>query len=469
MNPTTKKLKVLLINISLRPNSDKLIFPIGIGYIATAIKLAGFELEILDLDILKLPSEELKKTLKQIDFDVVTMGCIVTGYKYVKELSKIIKECRDVPIIVGNSVATSIPKILLGKTAADIGIIGEGDITIVELLHALEQGKSIDNIPGIFYKKNGEIKFTKERPLIPNLDNLPFINYDLFNMEVYLKKYKLGITKPYPIEFEKITALPINTARGCPFNCTFCYHVFKNKKYRYRSAQNISKEISLLKNKYGVNYVEFFDELTLFSKKRVAEIADTLLQNNPHLFWVGDCRGDLFGENDLALAKKLKQSGCVCLGYSLESADENILKTINKKMSVEQFKTQTRILKEAGIPVITSLVLGYPEETLESLQKTFDVCYESGIYPSAGYLLPQPGTPMYEYAKKMGKIQDEEEYLLNIGDRQDLHINLTQMSNTEMEGIVKENLDRISKKMGLGLTGEKLIKTGGYNSTRIEE
>jgi len=463
-----KKLNVLIINISLRPESEKILFPIGLGYIATAVYNAGFELEILDLDALRLSDNKVEEAINKMDFDVVAMGVIVTGYKYVKKLCSMIKKYKDVPIIIGNSVATSIPEILMEKTEADIGVMNEGDITIIELLKAIENNTPLEDVKGIFFKKNEKVVFTSPRELIADLDSLPFINYELFDMNVYLDRCRYNVTEPYPMEFSKIRAFPINTARGCPYNCTFCYHVFKNKKYRYRSVENIGKEIIFLKNKYSINYVQFYDELSLFSKQRVREIADFFIDNKIDVFWTADCRAGLFGKDDLdlELAKKLHKAGCLCLGYSLESGDENILSSMNKHMSVEDFVIQTHVLQKSGIVPTTSLVIGFPEESPETLKKTFDVCYQADIYPSTGYLLPQPGTPIYEYAVKSGKIDNEEAYLLKMNDRQDFTVNLTQMAQKEIEDIVIINLDRISKKLKLNLNKENLIKTGHYKQVK---
>lgn len=457
-----ERFRVQLINISLRPKSEKLFFPIGLAYIATAISYAGFESEILDLDVLRLSDEELEMQIKNAKFDVVAMGCIVTGYKHIKKICELIKKYHDVPIIVGNSVATSIPHILLNRTKADIGVIGEGDITIIELLSALRDKTPIEDVKGIFFKKNGKVVFTEERELIKSLDDIPFINYDLFDINVYLQRFKLNIPEPYPIEFDKIKALPINTARGCPFQCSFCYHVFRGKKYRYRSVENIVNEIEILKEKYGLNYVQFADELSLFTTKQAEKLADYFIKKKLNIFWTADCRAGLFKENDIELAKKLKLAGCVSLGYSLESADETILVAMDKHIKINDFEVQTKILHEVGIIPVTSLVIGYPQETPETLQKTFDCCLKCNIYPSAGYLLPQPGTPMYNLAIEMGLIKDEEEYLLRIGDRQDFTINLTKMSQEEIESITKNNLKKISEKLNLGLKEEKLIKSGHY-------
>lgn len=464
-----KDFKVLLINLSLRPKSPVHLLPVGLGYIATAIYNAGFVLKILDNDALRLSEDEVEEFIKETDFDAVAMGCIVTGYKYVKKLIERIKEFKQSPIIVGNSVASSIPTTLMHNTKADIGVLGEGDITIIEVLDALRMNKPLEDVKGIFFKEKERIVFTTPRDLISNLDNLPFINYDLFDIEFYIERTKINISEPYPIKSEKIRAIPVNSARGCPFNCAFCYHVFKGLKYRFRSVENIIKEIKFLKKRYGINYIMFWDELCLFSKKRANEIADAFIKEKLNVFWIGDCRAGLFNEKDLNLALKLKKSGCVDLSFSLESADGKILKAMNKHITVEDFITQAKILHEAGISTSTSLVLGYPEETLDTIQKTFDVCNECEIYPSTGYLLPQPGTPIYDYSIKIGKIKNEEDYLLRIGDRQDFHINLTKLKQEDIENLVKENLKKISDKLKLGLHKDNLIKTLRYRQKSINK
>lgn len=456
-------MKVLVINVCLRPYMEKTLFPVGLAYVSSAIQRAGYDLEILDIDLNRYSDDEVGRLLRIKKYDVVALGCIVTGYKIVKALAETIKSIKDVPVIVGNSVATSIPEILLSKTKADIAVIGEGDITIVELLKALDTGSPIEEVKGICFKREGNIVSTSYREIIPDVNAIPMINWDLFDIEHYIEKLRYCIQEPYPLDLKSLRAMPINTARGCIYKCDFCYHVFRNQRYRSRSPQSICSEIKHLKERYGVNYIFFWDELTFYSRKQCNDFCDQILNEDLQIFFVADCRGDLFKEGDVALAKKLKKTGCCMLGYSLESADSDILKAMNKKMSVEEFCIHTKICQEAEIIVNTSLVIGYPQETEESIRKTFDVCYENNIYPSTGYLTPQPGTPVYQYAIQTGKIKDEEDYLLNIiGDRQDFRINLTSMPREKIESLVKGHLKRISDKLNIVLNDSDLIKTGHY-------
>lgn len=460
-------MKILVINVSLRPYLEQLIPPVGLGYILTAIDRAGFEYELVDIDAYRYSDKEVEGIIRAKEFDIAAFGCLVSGYKIVKWLAAAIKaKDKKIPVIVGNSVVTSAPELLLTKTQVDIGVMGEGDVTIVELLNALSNKRPLDEVKGICFKRDGKIILTPERELISDVDSIPDINWDLFDIQVYLEKSKMLVPEPYICDYGSLRAMPVNSARGCIYACDFCYHVFRGKKYRPRSPKSICGDIKNVKEKYGVNFVHFYDELTLYSKKQCDELCDEIMREGLNdIIYAASTRSDLLGENDIDLAKKLKKAGFHHIGYSLESADEGILKSMNKKITLSEFKIQTDILQKAGIFTQTSLVIGYPQETLDTIQKTFDACYETNMYPSIGYLVPQPGTPIYEYAKASGRIKDEEDYLLNvIGDRQDFRINLTNLKQEEIEGAVKENLHKLAKKLNLNLSESRLIKTGHYKA-----
>jgi len=459
-------MKVLLINVCLRNETEKKIFPVGLGYIASAVYEAGFDMEILDIDLHRYSDQELEENLRNKEFDVVGLGCIVTGYKIVKDICAMIKRVnKDAIIVVGNSVASSIPTTLLSHTQADIAVIGEGDVTIVELLRHLSKRESLEAASGIYFKKNGKIIPTKPRAAISNLDSLPLPRWDLFEINMYIQESKKYVNEPYPLPKEQIKAIPVNTARGCVFSCTFCYHVFKEYKYRWRSPASVVSEIKEAKKRFGINYVDFWDELTFFKREQAEAFVDALIKEDVGIFWTASCRANLFrGPEDLQLAKKIKKAGCIGLGYSLESANTNILNAMHKMITKEMFLAQKKTLDDAGIVTWTSLVFGYPEETEETVNETMEFCYENDVYPSAGFLLPQPGTPIYEKMFERGIVKDEEDYLLQMGDRQDLRISLSNIPAQDLMALVNKHLRRINAKMGLNLAEEKLIKSGHYRA-----
>lgn len=463
-------MKILVINIALRPKSDLKLFPIGLSFITAAIKKAGYNFELLDLDVHRYSDDYVEKYLTANKFDVVCIGCIVTGYRYVKNLVEMVKRIHPETItIVGNTVASSIPSILFKSMPVDVAVMGEGDITIAEVLNRLSVSKDLKSIDGIRYRENsGEVVENKIRKPIGDLNKISLPDWDSFIVDEYIKATSEHyVSEPYPIPHEQIRAFPVNTARGCLFRCTFCYHVFAGMKYRWRSPQSIVGEIKELKRRYKVNYIMFHDELTFFSRRQARETIDCFLENDLNVYWVADSRSDLFrSKEDLDLAKDFKRAGCVGLSYSLETADLDILKMMNKKLNPDDFSRQREILDQAGLVTWTSLVFGYPIESKKSIRKTIDCCIANGVYPSAGYLLPQPGTEMYEYALCNGYIKDEQEYLLSLGDRQDLRINMTKMSDEELVGEVTEGLKRCNRCLGINLKEEQLIKTGFYRAVK---
>jgi anaerobic magnesium-protoporphyrin IX monomethyl ester cyclase len=202
----------------------------------------------------------------------------------------------------------------------------------------------------------------------------------------------------------------------------------------------------------------------LLSIKQTEVLIDAILASGLEFYWTAACRGNLFKMKDLDLLKKMKKTGCIGLGYSLESANRNILKSMNKKMDPNDFIEQAKVLKKAGIVSWTSLVIGYPEETEDTIRETFELCYQNDIYPSSGFLLPQPGTPIYEYAIENGFICDEESYLMDMGDRQDLRVNLTKIPTDQLQNCVNTHLRRIRDKLKLDLSDDQLVKSGKYRS-----
>lgn len=462
-------MNILVINVSLRPNSIVKIFPIGLGYITTAMKKAGFKFDLLDIDLHRYTDEQIQDFISKKKYDVICFGCIVTGYKMVKNLSAMIKKIHpQTKILVGNTVASSIYKTLLTKTVVDIAMLSEGDETIVELLNTIKKGESLTNVLGIAYKDGDKIIVTPEKPLIKDISGLPFIDFEIFEIEKYIEKSQYVVSDPLPFSREETRALPINTARGCVANCGFCYHIFKHKPYRYRSAESIVNEIKELINKYNLNYILFWDELTFFSRQHVLDFANKVLEEKLHFYWTGQCRANLFNEeDDVEIILKMKESGCLGMEYSLESSDPEILKAMNKKINIEQFAKQTELFHKAGVDVWTSLVIGYPQETPTTIKNTFDFCIQNKIFPSAGFLLPQPGSEMYDYAVKHGFIGDEEEYLLKMGDRQDLRLNMTSMSDEELNLCVQKGLQECNLKLKVGLADEQLLKTQYYRKNKV--
>jgi len=222
--------------------------------------------------------------------------------------------------------------------------------------------------------------------------------------------------------------------------------------------------------KYNVNYIHFWDDLSFASAIQVEKLCDAIIASGIKFKWVASCRVDLFSrarlsdEDSLRVAKKMKEAGCYSVGFALESGNKEILKMMNKEIEVEAFYETVHTLREAGVICQTTVLFGYPIETKETIKETFDQCLKAGLYPSIGFLMPLPYTVMYDYAKANGFITDEDRYLESITERQDICLNMTKMSDEEIMNEIKVGAAKLNEMLDLGLTEETYIRTKGYKN-----
>ena len=486
-------MKILFVNTSLRPSALHRFIPVGLGYIVTCVREAGFDFDLLDIDIGRYDDAYIDNYMRAYRYDVVAIGSIVTHYKWVKWFVNLTKSYNpDCKVIVGNSVGSSIPEVVFAHTKADIVIKGEGDVTIVEVLTRLRDGKPLGEmvepptivehhngdlppsykaigVEGIVFRgRNGVPLNTGARKAVKDINTLPFPDWDLFDVEEYIKcgHHRARHTTRFPKE--EAVIFPVNTARGCVFKCTFCHYVFWNDPYRHRSAASVIAEIRRNQEKYGANYIDFWDELSFHKIGPTEKFLDEMIKANLGIHFNCAVRSDLLGRDDIPhedrirVAAKFREAGALALGFSLESGDDGILEAMNKRVKSTYFDEQVRVLRQVGLVADTSLVIGYPQETPETIKKTMDMCERNRIYPSVGFLLPLPATGMWNYALENGYISDIEKYLVEMTERQDLVLNMTSMADEEIVGTVKNSLAHLNRVFGNNLSADNLIKTGGY-------
>ncbi len=498
-------MKILFINPSLRPGHDFLFLPVGLGYVVTYVKQNGYKFDILDIDAGDYSDQYVENYLRKNKYDVICLGSIVTHYRWMKWCVNKIKEIQpESKVIVGNSVGGSIPEVLFSTTKVDIVIYGEAEVTMVKVLDAISSGKSFGDIvephveiphankgypstikgigiDGIIYRnKNGYIVNNGKRKAVKNIDEFPFPDWDLFDIETYLKiGAKSKATHAWFYKKDEAVTMPINTARGCVFKCTFCHYVFWHDPYRHRSAENVIDEMKILNKKYGANFFNFWDELSFHKIGPAEKFVDKLIDANLKWHWTCAIRADLFGkdadakgnpiprEHRVNLAKKFVEAGCTSAGYSLESGNDKILEDMNKKVKSKYFKEQVHVCRDAGLISNTSIVIGYPRETKETIGETMQQLENLRVYPSTGYLLPLPETGMWNYAIENGYIKNIDKYLTDITERQDFNLNMTKMTQSELENETKKWLNRLNQKFDNPI--KDLLKTGGEDQSSANQ
>jgi anaerobic magnesium-protoporphyrin IX monomethyl ester cyclase len=460
--------KILFINPCLRRGSPTKHLPVGLGYIMTMAKSAGYDFDLYDIDINEYTDDEVDNFLQKNSYDVILYGSIVTHYRWVKWLTKKIKQYHPTTtVVIGNSVAGSCPDIFLANAPADIVVIGEGEDTTIEALDCIRAEKDLAMVEGIAWRAaDGQIVHNKKRKARKTVDEFPMVDWSLFETNKYRAKRSFLIDETDSSDL----GMPVATARGCVFRCTFCHFVFWDDPYRYRSPDSILDEVERNIEKYGTSTIAFWDDLSFGSLQQAERLSDRIIERNIKFRWSCTTRTDLFGKSKiprdrrLGIAIKMKEAGCISSGFALESGNDAILEMMNKKIEKQYFSEHVAILKEAGIKSFISVVFGYPIETKETIQETFQMCLETGLYPSIGYLMPLPYTGMYEYAKKNGYISDENGYLDSLTERQDIGLNMTSLSDEEITHEILSGANKLNRQLQLSLSEESLIKTGGYSN-----
>lgn len=366
----------------------------GIAYIAAFLEARGVNVRILDCNAERVPLDRLAEKLKTYDqpsyIGITATTSLITN---ALEAARICKDTfTDSKVVIGGVHPTILPAEVLGNDSVDFVVRGEGEVTTAELV----EGKAPKDIPGLSYKEDGKIVHNGERGLIDDLDGLHMPAYHLLPMERYFPA--LGTYKRLP-------AMSVFATRGCPGRCTFCYCTFGGK-LRKRSARNIAEEIKYLVKNHGVKEILFYDDTFTVFKENVKELCSILISEKVDISWVCYARVDYIGEELLRL---MKEAGCHQICYGIESASEEILKNINKRISLEEVRKAVRLTKEAGIEARGTFMFGNPGETEETMKKTIDFAIELGLDLAIfNITTPYPGTAMYKWAKESGCLVTED-------------------------------------------------------------
>ncbi len=416
-------------------------FPQGLAYIAAVLLKNGHEVEIFSQDEFHYPEEHLTNYLDNNRFDVVGVGVIAGYYQYRKllKISDAINKSKNRPFyIIGGHGPSPEPEFFIKKTQADAVVIGEGEITIVELMDAIANHKSLNTVKGIAFREGEKLVINERRQLINNIDTIPFPAYELFPIDYY-KLLRL----PHATNSDFV--MPILSGRGCTFKCNFCYRM--DKGFRPRSNESIIEEIKFLKQQYGITYIAFSDELLMSSVKRVVSLCEDFIKAQLNIKW--DCNGRLNYATPEVL-QLMKKAGCVFINYGIEAMDDQVLKNMNKALTTKQIIKGIEATLDAGISPGFNIIFGNIGDAKETLNKgvEFLLKYDDGAQMrTIRPVTPYPGSPLYYYAIEKGLLKDCEDFYEDKHINSDLlSINFTNMSDEEFhQCLLDANIKLISK------------------------
>ena len=382
--------------------------PLGILYIIAYLKREGYDSILIDQHATKIPTTQVLERLKKIDPDVIgfnTLTDINMGMR-ATFIAKIIKNWNpNVKIVFGNCHATfNHDRILKRYQFVDICVRGEGEITFYELIRALEKNGDLKNVLGITYRDNRKIHVNSDRPLIKNLDELPFPYRDACSDIKYRQNYG-----GFNADYGRFTT--IQSSRGCTFNCTFCCQSkLSNRRWRSRSISHVIDELELL-NSEGYTSLYWVDDNFTNNPNRAVKLFREIQKNKLDFIWVCDQRVDLVSN---LLLYEMRKAGCRTISFGIESANQRILNFFNKRITPEIAIDATKKARKIGIDfILGTFIIGAPTETLEEIKTTLLFAQKLEIdFPQFHIFGAIPGTEIWDNLVRERKI-DPDKYWEN--------------------------------------------------------
>ena len=381
-------MKVLLI----QPNFDAHIVhpPLGLGYLAAYLEKNNHEVAIFDATLKNASLEQTLLAIKIFLPNLVGITVLSRGHNKAREIINEIKKIfPKLPVVIGGTQVTAAPAEVMADFKADFAVIGEGEITLAELVSALGGKNKFSDIDGLAYREKKKIRINHKRKLIENLDKIPFPAWHLMPPGQYRIAPILEPIHASPVA-------PILTSRGCPYNCSFCAsNVTWQRKLRFRSPENVIGEIKLLKEKYGVKEIHFADDNFTMDTKRAEEICDRLIEENIDLPW--QCpNGVRIDRLPLSLLRKMKKAGCYAVGLGIESGNQKILDKNSKNLNLKVVPQVLEDLRKVGIESYGFFILGLPGDTKQTINETIDFAL-TNPFDRVWFNLftPYPGSPAF--------------------------------------------------------------------------
>ena len=378
-------------------NSKYKLAPLGALYISAVLNESNIKTKVYDADfdlsenyLYKKVTEsdvlkEMERVIRSVSPNVLGIGALSNQYKLALKIARMVKEIdSDIIVIAGNRHASVRPKEILSSPDFDFVVIGEGEITTLELVKALNNGMKLKNVNGIAYRKNNQVIITKPRELIKNLDTLPFPDRKSL---LYVKRYP-------PNAFGTVIS-----SRGCPFNCAFCEsRIFWQKRVRFRSAENLVDELESIVKEFGSREFIFQDDSFTINHARIERFCELLKERDIDIFWSCNSRVDTINDR---LIKVMKGAGFYSIRVGIESGNNSMLRRMKKGTTVEEIKKAVNVLKRNKIETLGWFILGYPGENKKTIRDTYRLMKELKL-DNIALSLPEPfiGTELYETVKE---------------------------------------------------------------------
>ncbi|MBF0587576.1 MAG: B12-binding domain-containing radical SAM protein [Magnetococcales bacterium] len=413
-------MNILLISPSYAPGRNAAYFPLGMASISACLKRRGDRVECLNFnnyhDHERLPL--LEKILTEHLFDVVGVGGLSVTLPTLERIVKIVRtQSPKSLLLLGGGILTADPEVIFNTLKPDIGIVGEGEATILEVMERLEAGDTprLDDVLGIIYRPAPEAEpiQTPERPAITDLDTLPAPDMEGFGLAGFLELQPVDVHDFHLTRFGLGKMIPYSASRSCPYKCTFCFHP-TSQIYRRLTMDRIMGDLKGLLARHEASGFLIYDELFDYDKGRIKAFCNRLLDEGMTIRWFCQLR---VNKVDLELLKLMKQSGCDFISFGFESASAAVLDSMRKRIKPSDLERAVHLAREAGIGFQANFLYGDPAENEETIAETLAFQDKNRLdFVDWSAVIAYPGTQLYHEALEKRIITDRIGYTRQIAN-----------------------------------------------------
>lgn len=436
-------------------NNSTIYPPLGLAYLASYIRdkavVNTYDINIIDANIMNLSVYNLVEKIIKINPDILGFQINVVSSGRGLQIVNLVKDrCPHILVCLGGPLLSSDTKDILKNSKADIGFFGESEISFMEFC----EGKKLNEIKGIIYRKNNKFIFNERRPLIEYIDEIPHPAFDLLpDFKLYCSRAR---RKPVGV---------IITSRGCPFRCTFCSSNVFGNKFRAHSPEYVLEEIDLLVEKYGIKQLDILDDNFTLDMIRAEKILDLLIKRayNLSINFQNGIRADFLNEN---IIRKMKLAGVFKVGIGIESGNKNILKSIKKSLDLNKVIKAINLFRKYDIITAGFFIIGFPNDTEETIKETISFAIKSNpTIVVFSLFMPFYGTEIYFFLKKNNLLLNSENFYFDSGyfgsKVYNKHLFLTRFQVTKLQKMAFHKFYfRISKVV------ELIMSIGSFNELK---
>jgi len=466
-------MRLLLIN----PESytwlpEQYYLPSSLMALGTLAEQTGATVSVLDLNVIKYKKNKdcqnsVLERVREFEPQLVGIGCMFAGQlESVMKYSKSIKDIFPyVKIVVGGMQPTLFSNEILENCASiDFIAIGEGELPLVLLMQYMDEVISIERVPSLAYRSNGSIVHNA-RKVVNDLNILPMSNYSLVKIPDYYHEETLHWHNPRNLPIN--ATLPILTSRGCPFSCNFCclYEVM-GKKMRYKNPQFVVDEIEFLYKEHNHRHFSFFDDNLIIKKSHIMEVCNEIVKRNLNIQFETP-NGVAIRFIDEEVLSAMCTAGMVNLSLPIEHGSEYIRNhVIRKGLPTEKIYEVAELTKKyTDLLVRAFFIIGFPEETPQTLQDTFDMIQKIDVdKPIVNNLMPYAGTAVFNQCVRDNLFIDKID-LKNIWKLGDLSFSSTRQFYIRPYNMSVDELEEFRKKFDVFVANQIKRKARWHEST----